>query len=173
METKNFSKYAKGDLMTKKKIFISYDYDKDKTHKNLLLAWDKNKIFDFSFTDESADTSINSNDVDIVKRAISLKINQSDIFLCLIGQYTIQSKWVKWEIEKAIELEKKIMAVKIKKDYESPEEIKNANAKWAMAFTFDAIKKSIEELNMSFTIYKGVKKEPVQINQPSKPWNIG
>ena len=142
METKNFTKRTKGGLMTKKKIFIGYDYDNDKNYKNILLAWDENKVFDFNFTDKSADVSINSHDVDVIKRAISAKINQSDIFLCLIGEHTRKSEWIKWEIRKAIELEKKIIAVKIKKDYESPDEIKNANAKWAMSFTFEAIKKS-------------------------------
>ncbi len=163
--------------MTKQKIFISYDYDNDKDYKNLLLAWDKNKIFDFNFTDESADVSINSHDVSVIERAISAKIKQSDIFLCLIGKYAQQSDWIKWEIEKAIELGKKVVAVKIEKNHISPDEIKNANAKWAMSFTFDAIKKAIkkaiEESTVSFNIKKGIKKEPEQINKPSKPWNIG
>ena len=158
--------------MTKKKIFIGYDYDNDKDYKNILLAWDKNKVFDFNFIDKSADISINSHDVDVIKRAISAKINQSDIFLCLIGEHTRKSEWVKWEIRKAIELGKNIVAVKIKKDYESPDEIKNADAKWAILFTFDAIKKAIEEFTMSFIIHKGIKKESERINKPSEPWSI-
>ena len=35
------------------------------------------------------------------------------------------------------------------------------------------LKKAIEEFAMSFTIHKGIKKEPEQINKPSKPWSIG
>ena len=158
--------------MLKQKIFISYDYDHDKEYKNLLLAWDKNKIFDFSFNDKSADVSINSHDYGVIKRAISAKINDSDIFLCLIGEYTQKSKWVKWEIEKAIELGKKIVAVKIKKEYESPDEIRNTKAKWAMSFNFEAIKKSIEEYTIPFTIHKGVRKQHEKIDTPPKPWNI-
>ena len=136
--------------MTKKKIFIGYDYDNDKGYKNILLAWDKNKVFDFNFTDKSADVSVNSHDAGVIKRAISAKINQSDIFLCLIGEHTQKNEWVKWEIGKAIELGKKMVAVKIKKDCKSPDEIKSANAKWAMSFTFDAIKKAIEEFTAAF-----------------------
>ena len=37
--------------MAKKAIFISYDYDNDKHYKNMLLAWDANKEFDFGFTE--------------------------------------------------------------------------------------------------------------------------
>ena len=158
--------------MTNNKIFISYDYDNDKNHKNLLLAWDKNKIFDFNLRDESADVSINSHDPDVIKRVISMKINQSNIFLCLIGKYTHKSEWVKWEIEKAIELEKKIVAVKIEKEHVSPKEIKNINATWAMSFKFDDIKKAIEECTSTFfTIHKGIRKEPELISNPSKPWS--
>jgi len=51
--------------MAKKKIFISYDYDNDKHYKNLLVAWDKNNLFDFSFYDASVDVSVDSEDADI------------------------------------------------------------------------------------------------------------
>ena len=37
--------------MAKPTVFISYDYDHDRHYKNLLLAWDKNKEFDFTFYD--------------------------------------------------------------------------------------------------------------------------
>lgn len=37
----------------KKKLFVSYDNDKH--YKNLLLAWDGNKLFEFSMHDHSAD----------------------------------------------------------------------------------------------------------------------
>ncbi len=40
--------------MAKKKVFISYDYDKDRHYKNLLLAWDANSEFDFNLSDQSA-----------------------------------------------------------------------------------------------------------------------
>ena len=46
--------------MAKKKIFVSYDYDNDRHYKNLLLAWDTNRVFDFGFSDQSADVSIQS-----------------------------------------------------------------------------------------------------------------
>ncbi len=158
--------------MTKKTIFISYDYDNDRNHKNMLLAWDKNKIFDFNIKDKSADVSINSHDAGVIKRAISAKISQADVFLCLVGENTHKSDWVKWEIDKAKELDKKIVSVKIEKHYKTLDELFNAGAKWSMSFTFDAIKTAIEECT-TITIYKGVKKEPEQINHPSKPWNVG
>lgn len=132
--------------MAKKKIFVSYDYDNDKDYKNMLLAWDKNSEFDFGFSDESADVSIQSTDAAVIKRAISAKINAATYFLCLVGKKTSKSRWVAWEIDKAKELKKKIVAVKISSGNTTPNELLGAGASWAMSFTFDAIKKAIEDV---------------------------
>jgi hypothetical protein len=131
--------------MAKKKIFISYDYDNDKHYKNLLVAWDKNSEFDFGFSDQSADVSIQSTDAAAIKRAISAKINAATYFLCLVGSKTSKSSWVTWEIEKAKDLKKKLVAVKISSGNTTPSGLLNAGASWAMSFTFDAIKKAIED----------------------------
>ena len=131
--------------MAKKKIFISYDYDNDKQYKNLLLAWDENSEFDFGFSDQSADVSIQSTDAAAIKRAISAKINAATYFLCLVGSKTSKSSWVTWEIEKAKDLKKKLVAVKISSGNTTPSGLLNAGASWAMSFTFDAIKKAIED----------------------------
>ena len=53
--------------MAKRKVFISYDYVNDRHYKNLLLAWDSNKQFDFSISDYSADVSINSTKASAIK----------------------------------------------------------------------------------------------------------
>lgn len=131
--------------MAKKTIFISYDYDNDKKYKNILLAWDANKEFDFGFTDHSADVSIDSTDPAAIKRAISAKINNATYFLCIVGEKTSTSKWVAYEISKAVEHKKKIVAVKITDSQNTtPSGLLNVGAKWAMSFTFDAIKKAVD-----------------------------
>jgi hypothetical protein len=131
--------------MAKKKIFISYDYDNDRNYKNMLVAWDKNDEFDFAFSDHSADVSIQSTNADAIKRAISAKINSATHFLCLVGSKTINSSWVAWEIEKAKELKNKLVAVKIDSSNTTPRGLLNSGASWAMSFTFNAIKKAIED----------------------------
>ncbi|XJZ27281.1 TIR domain-containing protein [Bacillota bacterium Lsc_1132] len=129
--------------MAKKKVFISYSYNEDKHYKNLLLAWDANSDFDFSFNDQSVDVSVDSTDAAAIKRVISNKINNSTYFLCIIGENTHKKDWVKWEINKAVELNKKIIAVKTKSTNESPSEILGIGASWAMSFTFDSISNAI------------------------------
>jgi len=130
--------------MAKKKVFISYDYDNDKHYKNLLLAWDKNSDFDFSFNDESVDVSVDSNRRDVIRRVISGRINDASRFLCIVGEKTHKSSWVKWEIEKAVELKKTIVAVKTAKDNETPLALYGVGARWALSFNFDAIKKALD-----------------------------
>lgn len=133
------------DLLTiKKNIFISYDYDNDRAYKNLLLAWDAHKKFEFNFTDHSADISINSTNAAVIKRAITIKINNAKYFLCIVGKNTYKSNWVGWEIKKAVELKKKIIIVKTNKENLSPPSALNVGAAWAMSFTFDAIKTAID-----------------------------
>jgi len=130
--------------VAKKKVFISYDYDRDRNYKNLLVAWDKNDEFDFSFTDMSADVSVDSDDAAAIKRAISAKINATTYFLCLVGKYTHKSGWVAWEIDKAKELDKKLVAVKIDREYETPNGLLNAGVSWAYSFTLDSLKRAID-----------------------------
>ncbi len=131
--------------MATKKVFVSYDYVNDKNYKNLLLAWDANRDFDFYLNDQSVDVSVDSTDAGAIKRVISSKINESTYFLCLIGKKTSKSQWVTWEINKAVELKKNIVAVKIESTNESPAAISGVGATWAMSFRFDSIKKAIEE----------------------------
>ena len=131
--------------MAKKKIFISYDYDNDKHYKNLLVAWDKNKEFDFGFYDQSVDVSVDSDDAAAIRRVISARINASTYFLCIIGKKAHKSGWVDWEIKKAIELNKRLVAVKTDKSNTSPDAISGVGASWALSFTFESIKKAIED----------------------------
>lgn len=131
--------------MAKKTVFISYDYDNDKHYKNLLVAWDANKEFDFSFYDASVDVSVDSDDATAIKRVISARINNATHFLCIVGEKTHKSKWVAWEIDKAVELKKKMVAVKTAKDNTTPPGLYGVGATWALSFTFAGIKKALDD----------------------------
>lgn len=127
----------------KKKVFISYDYENDKHYKNLLLAWDSNRLFDFSMRDLSADISINSYNAGPIKSTISRYINEATYFLVIIGTRTSRSEWVKWEIQKAYELNKRIIAVKTDRENISPDGLYGIGTNWAMSFTYDSITNAI------------------------------
>ncbi len=131
--------------MAKKTVFISYDYDYDRHLKNLLVAWDKNGRFDFTFYDASVDVSVNSTEAAVIKRVISARIKRATRFLCIVGKRTHKSEWVSWEIKKAVELNRKLIAVRTDASNTSPSAILGVGASWAMSFTFDVIKKAVDD----------------------------
>ncbi|ABS41760.1 TIR domain-containing protein [Clostridium botulinum] len=140
--------------MAKKKVCISFDYENDKNYKNLLAAWDVNTNFEFSFNDLTP-TEINSNDYSRVKAVITQKISSATYLLVIVGEHANDEhprkseigdrNWINWEINKAKELGKKLVAVKINKSYESPTALLNSGASWAMSFTKDSIIKALDE----------------------------
>ncbi|MFS7411439.1 TIR domain-containing protein [Carnobacterium maltaromaticum] len=130
-----------------KKIFVSYhSATEDTNHKNLLVAWSKNDSnhFDIKFDDTSVGVSIKSENADYIKKVIKEKIKESPTFLVLVGKDTHKSDWVKWEIDKAVELGKKIVAVKIDSTYISPTNLLGVGATWAMSFKYESIKDAID-----------------------------
>lgn len=131
--------------MAKKDIFISYDYDNDSRYKNMLVAWDKNKEFDFEFYDGSLKAGINSADAAYIKSKIKPLIQKATHLLCIVGDKCGANPWIEWEVQAAVDLKKKLIAVKIEKACPSPSVLLNNGAKWALSFNFEAIKNAVEE----------------------------
>ena len=141
-------------MMAKKKVFVSFDYENDKSYKFLLQAWDANKQFEFSFADQSA-REINSNNVNRVKAGLTQRINSATYTLVIVGKEANKRhrdykligyrNWINFEIARSKDNRNKLVAVKINRTYESPEELLNSGASWAMAFTEAAIVKALNE----------------------------
>ncbi len=129
--------------MAKKKVFVSFDYDRDKNYKLLLQAWDKNPSFEFTFNDQSVTVPINSTRASRIKAGISRKMAKATRCLVIVGKYTYRSDWVAWEIEKAKELSLKLVAVKTDRSNTSPAGLLNAGASWAMSFSQEAILRAL------------------------------
>jgi len=128
------------------KIFVSYRADYEGTlHKNLLVAWSNNDhLFpEIKFHDTSVGTSINSVNANYIKSVIKNRIKESDIVLCLVGKNTGSSDWVNWEIETAYQLNKKIVAVKIERNYDTPSALFGKGANWAFDFSKSSILKAL------------------------------
>jgi hypothetical protein len=130
--------------MAKKSVFVSFDYDNDRHYKDLLCAWDANPDFDFSFIETFPKVSVESNDAEAIKSVLAQKIWAATHLLAIIGKYTY-SGWVGWEINKAKELKKKLVAVKIDREYTAPAALFGSGATWAMSFTRDAVLEALKE----------------------------
>ncbi|HEY2033209.1 MAG TPA: TIR domain-containing protein [Rhizomicrobium sp.] len=130
--------------MARKRIFISYDHENDARYKNLLHAWNKHNDFDLQIYNGSLHIAINSQNAAYVKSQIRPMITWCSYLLCLIGEDTHKSAWIDWEINTAVENDKRLIAVKITKDCISPPAIMNRGATWALSFNYEAIKKAID-----------------------------
>ncbi len=133
------------DSLRSKKVFVSYKYDGDAKYKNLLVAWSKHHRFDVEFDDVSSDISIDSRVESEIKAGILTHIKDADIFLCIVGEKTHKSKMVPWEIESAVTLGKKIIAVKTSISNKPPKGLKSVGAIWARSFTEKEIVKALKK----------------------------
>lgn len=134
--------------MAKKTVFVSFDYENDKNYKFLLQAWDANKNFDFLFADRSS-REINSNNVGRVKAGLTQKINSAKYTLVIVGKEANKRhkdykligyrNWINFEVARSKDNRNKLVAVKIDKTYNSPEELLGAGAEWAMSFKEEPI----------------------------------
>ena len=139
-------------LEPRRKIFVSFDYTNDKHYKFLLEAWDANKEFDLSFTDHSSG-EVRSDSVPRVKAALATRIRESDVLLVIIGAEANKHhkdwmqigfrNWINFEVATAKAARIPIVAVKLDKSFQSPEQLEGAGASWAMSFAEDAISKAL------------------------------
>ncbi len=92
----------------KRNIFISFDND-DLDEVNLFRGQAKNESSELSFSDYSIKIPFNSDKAEYIKRMISEKIKQCSTCLLYLTNDSVNSKWVKWEIEKSKELGKSVI----------------------------------------------------------------
>jgi hypothetical protein len=140
--------------MAKKKVFVSFDYDNDSKYRNLLKAWDANPDVDFYFSDLTPG-EISTWDISRIKAALTRSINNATGTLVIVGKYANSyhtdykeigyRNWINFEIAKSKQNKNKLIAVKIDKEYASPDELIGAGASWAMSFNQEAIVKAINE----------------------------
>lgn len=137
-----------------KKVFVSFDFDNDKHYKYILEAWDANPNFEFEFNDTTSH-EIKSNDVSRVKAALTAKIKEAAYTLVIVGKEANKrhkdstligfKNWINFEVHQSKLNGNKLVGVKIDRTYESPEELINAGATWAMTFTEDTILKALND----------------------------
>lgn len=107
--------------MAKKGVCVCFDYDNDKKYKYLLGAWGANPQFEFVFNDLTP-SEINSDSIDRIKAGLTQKINSASYLMVIVGKYANKVdkntrnigdiNWINWEINRAKDLKKKLVAVK-------------------------------------------------------------
>jgi hypothetical protein len=132
--------------MATNKVFIGYDYDNDKAVKDRLLRWDADKEFDFSSYDQSSGVAVDSPGAAAIKQDLAARIGDASYFLYIVGKESYRSGWLAWEVRKAVELKKKLVAAKTDSINNSPASLQGVGASWSMMFNFDSIKQAIERV---------------------------
>lgn len=107
LEEKARKEFDKG---VRRNTFLSFDYD-DIDEVNLLRAHAKNEKSEIEFIDRSVKDPINSERAEYIKQKIVERIRQCSQTVVYITDNTHSSDWVKWEVEKSLQLGKGVIAV--------------------------------------------------------------
>lgn len=93
----------------RRNLFISFAYE-DIDEVNLLRAQAQNESSDIDFVDRSVRDAFESDRADYIRQRISERIKQSSMTVVYLSEACAESQWVNWEIERSIELDRKVIA---------------------------------------------------------------
>lgn len=99
-----------GDSESRRNVFISFAYE-DLADVNLLRGQAKSQSNDLEFNDWSLREPFDSKRADYIRAGITDRISKSSATVVYLSNATANSKWVNWEIEKSVELGKKVVGV--------------------------------------------------------------
>ena len=94
----------------RRNAFISFAHE-DTNEVNLLRAQAKNEKSDIEFNDHSVKEPFDSERAEYIRQKITEKIRRTSVCLVYLSEHTAISQWVTWEVEKCIELGKRVVAV--------------------------------------------------------------
>jgi hypothetical protein len=104
-------------MATKKKVFVSFDYDWDKVLKDFLIGQSKLEDSPFEVIDGSLKEAAPEKDWEDKARS---KIKAADVVIVMVGKYTYRASGVLKEVKMANEEHKKIIQIIGYKDQNCP-----------------------------------------------------
>ena len=99
------------------KVFVSFDGDNDIHYYRLMTAWKQNDNTPFNFYDaHDINTALDRSTEDTIKKRLRERLTNSKVVVSLIGEQTrYLRKFVRWELEQAINLNLPIIGVNLNK----------------------------------------------------------
>jgi len=129
-----------------KQVYLSFDHESDGYYKDVLVTWSKMPGFaHFWINDRPPAVPPDSAAAEPIKQALAKRIAAASGLLCVVGTNCCTNGWMQWEIRKADELGKRIIAVRTNRECAVPELLSDAGATCAMSFTFEGIRRAIDE----------------------------
>lgn len=97
------------------KIYVCFDGDNDMHYYRLMQAWHQNDRTPFSFYNaHDLNSARDTSQVESIKRQLRIRLNNSKVMVLLIGERTrYLTKFVRWEMEQALQLSMPIIAVNL------------------------------------------------------------
>jgi hypothetical protein len=130
----------------RKQLYLSFDHENDGYYREVLDTWSKMPGFaSFWVNDQPPAVPVDSEAAEPIKQALARRIGAAGGLLCVVGQNSSTSDWMEWEIRKADELGKRLIAVRVNRDCAFPELLSDVGATCAMSFTFEGIRRAIDE----------------------------
>ena len=93
---------------TKKKVFVSFDFDNDKIIKDFLIGQSKHEDSPFEVTDVSLKEAAPEKDWESKAK---MKIGSADIVIVMVGPQTYCASGVLKEVKIANDLKKKVIQI--------------------------------------------------------------
>ncbi len=141
--------------MSRPKICVSFDYENDKYSRNAIRLWNENKYIAFDIIDKTP-SEIDTYNISRIKAGLTTKISESNILLVISGDYINTPhkdkneigciNWQNWECRKALELNKKIILVKLKTSSLIPEELLGESREDIVGLELDKVNRAISNL---------------------------
>ena len=140
--------------MTKKTVYVCFDYERDKHYKYLMEAWNANPDFEFTFNDRSP-REIQSNDISVIKACLTKKITEAKYTVVLAGKDANKrhpdaaeigyKNWQNFEVARSVDNRNNLVIIKLPDYSEAPEECYGHGAVWAGAFNQENTIKGLNE----------------------------
>src|ERR1017187_9047650 len=94
----------------RKNVFISFAFE-DLDEVNLLRGQARNEKREIEFNDLSVREAFDSERAEYIRQKIRERINRCSAVIVYLSAATAASRWVRWEVEKGLELGKRVIAV--------------------------------------------------------------
>jgi hypothetical protein len=98
----------------RRNVFISFAHE-DLDEVNLLRGQAKNDRLDLEFNDRSVHEPYDSDRAEYIRSRLADRINQASTTVVYLTDDAVASRWVQWEVEKSLELGKRVIATHSKK----------------------------------------------------------
>lgn len=96
-------------------VYFSFHYERDNWRASIVRNSNVISSYDKTYTDSAEWEAIKKATDDAVKKWIAEQLKGTSVTVVLIGKETSTRKWVKYEIEKSIELGKGLLGIYIHK----------------------------------------------------------